>query len=335
MFSRLLCHSNRPPRSIACRGPGPASAASSVREVSVSAEKMPLVIRTAGADLALEENVDTLSLPYGLRSLSCAPTRRTVDFQLSERSLVTPSPRPLPRLRIRDVGAVRLLRSNLFHQGDPRVEARWSRSSLCRQRWSTRKPASAEKAPRGRRELMLNSSSLLVLGGLLDNALGGVVDNSRPSGLGLAKYSDEITLTLCPNKPNCVSTTDDLNDDSHYIPPWTYNPDEGRGIQTPRRKPRRWMSLLTWSPTDCDGFETTIGRGWTITCRESRIPGLGSWTMLSSSSRLGTGVAWNTEPRDAWIRRRVRARRSGNASKRSASRCKRRGGRASVSKVSG
>ena len=34
-------------------------------------------------------------------------------------------------------------------------------------------------------------------------------------------------------KPNCVSTTEDLNDDSHYIPPWTYNPDEGRGIRNP------------------------------------------------------------------------------------------------------
>ena len=121
------------------------------------------------------------------------------------------------------------------------------------------KPASAEKAPRGRRELMLNSSSLLVLGGLLDNALGGVVDNSRPSGLGLAKYSDEITLTLCPNKPNCVSTTDDLNDDSHYIPPWTYNPDEGRGIRNPATQAQAMDELVdVVTNTDCDGFETTI-----------------------------------------------------------------------------
>ena len=106
---------------------------------------------------------------------------------------------------------------------------------------------------------MLNSSSLLVLGGLLDNALGGVVDNSRPSGLGLAKYSDEITLTLCPNKPNCVSTTDDLNDDSHYIPPWTYNPDEGRGIRNPATQAQAMDELVdVVTNTDCDGFETTI-----------------------------------------------------------------------------
>jgi uncharacterized protein (DUF1499 family) len=121
------------------------------------------------------------------------------------------------------------------------------------------KPTFAKKTPSGRRELMLNSSSLLVLGGLFDNALGGMVDNSRPGDLGLAQYGDDVSLTLCPPKPNCVSTTDDLNDDSHYIPPWTYNPDEGRGARSPVTQAQAMDELVdVVTNTDCDGFETTI-----------------------------------------------------------------------------
>ena len=107
---------------------------------------------------------------------------------------------------------------------------------------------------------MLNSSSLLVLGGLLDNALAGVLKNERPSGLGLAQYGDDVSLTLCPPKlPNCVSTTDDLNDDSHYVPPWQYNPDEGRGARNPVTQAQAMEELVdVVTNTDIEGFETTI-----------------------------------------------------------------------------
>lgn len=106
--------------------------------------------------------------------------------------------------------------------------------------------------------MVLNSSAVLVLGGLLDGALGGLVEQSEPS-LGLRQYGDTISLSLCPPKPNCVSTTEDLNDDSHYIPPWTYNPDEGRGIRNPATQAEAMAELVdVVTNTDIDGFETTI-----------------------------------------------------------------------------
>ena len=90
-----------------------------------------------------------------------------------------------------------------------------------------------------RREFVLNGSSALVLGSLVDS----LVDNSRPADLGLKlgvskQFGDIVTLGLCPPQPNtnCVSTAEDFGDDSHFVPPWTYNPQEGkgdRGIKNP------------------------------------------------------------------------------------------------------
>ena len=63
-------------------------------------EKMPLVdIRSAAeADLALEENVDTLSLPYGPRLHSPVHPRDARLISSSRKGpLVTPSPRPLSK----------------------------------------------------------------------------------------------------------------------------------------------------------------------------------------------------------------------------------------------
>lgn len=116
----------------------------------------------------------------------------------------------------------------------------------------------SETAPRSRREFVLNGSSALVLGSLLDS----LVDNSRPAGLGLHKYGDIITLGLCPPKPNCVSTAEDLNDDSHFVPPWTYNPQEGkgdRGIKNPVSQKQAMEELVdVVTNTDCEGYEVNI-----------------------------------------------------------------------------
>lgn len=120
------------------------------------------------------------------------------------------------------------------------------------------KSSSDSKVCRGRREIVLNSSAALVLGGLLDGAIGGLVEQSKPS-LGLRQYGDVITLSLCPPKPNCVSTAEDLNDDSHYIPPWTYNPDDGRGLRDPATQAQAMEELVeVVTNTDCDGFEVNI-----------------------------------------------------------------------------
>ena len=112
-------------------------------------------------------------------ALSCAPTGRTVDFELSERCtyhtvtnasfsvdegspVFTMSMLCAPSLRLQPC-SIRATRGSKRGGRAPRCVANDSRPE---------KPASTEKAPRGRRELMLNGSSMLVLGGLLDNALG-------------------------------------------------------------------------------------------------------------------------------------------------------------------
>jgi uncharacterized protein (DUF1499 family) len=121
-----------------------------------------------------------------------------------------------------------------------------------------KKSKSEETAPRSRREFVLNGSSALVLGSLFDS----LVDNSRPAGLGLHQYGDYVTLGLCPPRPNCVSTAEDLNDDSHFIPPWTYNPQEGkgdRGIKTPISQTQAMEELVdVVKSTDCEGYEVNI-----------------------------------------------------------------------------
>jgi len=110
----------------------------------------------------------------------------------------------------------------------------------------------------------MNGSSALVLGGMLES----MVDNSRPADLGLnlgvsKQFGDIVTLGLCPSKStNCVSTAEDLNDDSHFVPPWTYNPQEGkgdRGIKNPVSQSQAMEELVdVVTTTDCDGYEATI-----------------------------------------------------------------------------
>ncbi len=41
----------------------------------------------------------------------------------------------------------------------------------------------------------------------------------RPSGLGVKDYSGFKSLSLCPATKNCISTAEEANDVSHYIPP--------------------------------------------------------------------------------------------------------------------
>merc|ERR1712170_214638 len=46
-------------------------------------------------------------------------------------------------------------------------------------------------------------------------------------------HAEQQQLNLCPPTPNCVSTAEEANDLAHYIPQWTYNPEEGRGKKAP------------------------------------------------------------------------------------------------------
>jgi uncharacterized protein (DUF1499 family) len=65
---------------------------------------------------------------------------------------------------------------------------------------------------------LLKSTTLpLILGSLL--SIGAT---PRPSGLGVRDFNGTKSLSLCPSKPNCVSTAEEANDIKHYIPQWSY-----------------------------------------------------------------------------------------------------------------
>ena len=68
-------------------------------------------------------------------------------------------------------------------------------------------------------ELVLNSSSALVLGALID------LTGARPR-LGLQRFGNTASLGLCPRSPDCISTAEEINDADRYVPPWRYNAEE-------------------------------------------------------------------------------------------------------------
>ncbi|WJX49310.1 hypothetical protein P8452_35762 [Trifolium repens] len=70
-----------------------------------------------------------------------------------------------------------------------------------------------------RRQLILRSSELATIGAIFN------FSGKKPEYLGVQKSSP--ALALCPATKNCVSTSENVNDLTHYAPPWNYNP-EGR-----------------------------------------------------------------------------------------------------------
>lgn len=70
---------------------------------------------------------------------------------------------------------------------------------------------------------MLYSVNVAVLGSLF--TWGAV---ARPKTLGIQTYGRDVqALSLCPPTPNCISTAEEVNDADHYVPAWTYNPEDG------------------------------------------------------------------------------------------------------------
>uniref|UniRef100_A0A7S3R171 DUF1499 domain-containing protein n=1 Tax=Dunaliella tertiolecta TaxID=3047 RepID=A0A7S3R171_DUNTE len=88
----------------------------------------------------------------------------------------------------------------------------------------------AEQAPAGgvgRREMVLRSVNVGVIASLF--TFGAV---PRPNNLGIQDYGGGVkTLALCPSTPNCIATSEETNDPNHYVPPWTYSPQDGRGMK--------------------------------------------------------------------------------------------------------
>ncbi|XP_030931641.1 uncharacterized protein LOC115957517 [Quercus lobata] len=67
----------------------------------------------------------------------------------------------------------------------------------------------------GRREIVLRSSELAVVGAIFN--FGG----KKPEYLGVQK--NPPALALCPATKNCISTSESVGDLTHYAPPWNYN----------------------------------------------------------------------------------------------------------------
>eukprot|EP00250_Pteridium_aquilinum_P001280 c11491_g1_i1 orf=71-754(+) len=87
-----------------------------------------------------------------------------------------------------------------------------------------------------RRDIILRSSSAAILLCLLR------FSGTRPGYLGVQK--NPPSLALCPPTPNCISTSEELNDPSHFVPPWTYNPEDGRGKKNPVSREQAMKELL-------------------------------------------------------------------------------------------
>lgn len=66
-------------------------------------------------------------------------------------------------------------------------------------------------------------------------------------------------LGLCPKTPNCISTAEEANDEGHYVPPWTYAPEESKrgrnGVSQEQAMEELVSAVKASSP---DGFTPTI-----------------------------------------------------------------------------
>ncbi|XP_059651545.1 uncharacterized protein LOC132299105 [Cornus florida] len=76
-----------------------------------------------------------------------------------------------------------------------------------------------------RREIILRSSEIAVIGAIFQ------FSGTKPDYLGVQKNT--TSLALCPATKNCISTSENISDLTHYAPPWNYNPEEGRGRKKP------------------------------------------------------------------------------------------------------
>ncbi|XVF22706.1 hypothetical protein REPUB_Repub12eG0194100 [Reevesia pubescens] len=66
-----------------------------------------------------------------------------------------------------------------------------------------------------RREIILRSSELAVIGAIFS------FSGKKPDYLGVQK--NQPALALCPATKNCISTSENVTDLTHYAPPWNYN----------------------------------------------------------------------------------------------------------------
>ncbi|KAK4788266.1 hypothetical protein SAY86_019585 [Trapa natans] len=85
-----------------------------------------------------------------------------------------------------------------------------------------------------RREIVLRSSELAVVGAIFN------FSGKKPEYLGVQK--NPPSLALCPATKNCISTSENNTDLTHYAPPWNYN--GGRTRKSPVSKEEAKQELL-------------------------------------------------------------------------------------------
>ncbi|GAB4861889.1 hypothetical protein Ancab_037144 [Ancistrocladus abbreviatus] len=90
--------------------------------------------------------------------------------------------------------------------------------------------------PIGRRKIVLRSSQIATIGAIFN------FSGSKPDYLGVQK--NPPSLALCPATRNCVSTSENITDRTHYAPPWNYNPEEGRGRSNPISREEAMEELI-------------------------------------------------------------------------------------------
>ncbi|XP_020268065.1 uncharacterized protein LOC109843539 isoform X2 [Asparagus officinalis] len=73
-------------------------------------------------------------------------------------------------------------------------------------------------------EVVLRSSGLATFAAIFH------FSGTKPNYLGVQK--NPPSLALCPATNNCLSTSEDMTDLTHFAPPWNYNPEDGK-----RKKP--------------------------------------------------------------------------------------------------
>lgn len=102
---------------------------------------------------------------------------------------------------------------------------------------------------------MLNSVNVAVFGALFTWGAA-----PRPSTIGVQDYGGGLkTLSLCPPSPNCISTAEEANDPQHFVPGWTYNPEEGRGRKNPATREQAMQELVeVVKASKPDGFTPRI-----------------------------------------------------------------------------
>lgn len=80
--------------------------------------------------------------------------------------------------------------------------------------------------------------------------------------MGLQRFGDVSTLALCPRTPECISTAEEANDPTHYVPPWTYTPSEESRKRLGKKPINREQAMKqlvdTVKASSPDGWSPTI-----------------------------------------------------------------------------